>query len=71
MKSFHFQCLSKYILITNNEHLSIQYPQLEFRNCTFSSNVPLEANLSNGPHSQEECGMRVALVLGKVGFEVS
>ena len=28
MKSFHFQCLSKYILITNNEHLSTQYPQL-------------------------------------------
>ena len=35
------------------------------------SNVPLEANPSNGPQSQEECGMRVALVLGKVGCEVS
>ena len=28
MKYFHFQCLSKCILITNNEHLSTQYPQL-------------------------------------------
>ena len=44
---------------------------LGFRNCTFFSNVPLEANPSNGPQSQEEYGMRVALVLGKVGCEVS
>ena len=44
---------------------------LKFEIVPFFSKVQLEANPSNGPQSQEECGMRVALVLGKVGCEVS